>query len=283
MLRRSKLHRIDQRYYRIVDSPNNTIVKLIRALDRRKFRQASGLFVAEGIRVIATARDLGWLPQVLLMRVRRFADSIEKELIKWAARCGATCCEVSDVTFAKIATHNNPQDLIAVFSQKWMLPPPTVTEEATLWIALESIQNPGNLGTIIRTAEATDVNGVILVGTCCDPYSREAVRATVGSIFSVPLIRMGTDDFYRWGKIWPGEVIGTCLSVGTDFRKQCYRTPVLLIMGNESSGLSQALSRICTYFVKIPMTRSVDSLNLSVATALMLYEIRRNDSFSSRV
>ncbi len=257
-----------------ITSTSNPIVKLIRALDRRKGRRENGLFVAEGLRVIATAREQSWNPRFLLIRSSTSDTSrIRTNLIAWAAAQGATCLDVSEPVFAKIAIRDNPQDLLAVFAQRWGKPPAIVARSA-VWVALEEVRDPGNLGTIVRTADAVGARGIILVGTCCDPYAREAVRATMGSIFNVPLVRMDPEDFRQWCVSWPGEVVGAHPSAREDFRRG-YQGPILLLMGSEGPGLSPALARLCTRLVRIPMTGHADSLNLAIATALMLYEIQR--------
>ena len=142
------------------------------------------------------------------------------------------------------------------------------------WIALEEIRDPGNLGTIVRTADASGCSGLILIGDCCDPYSREAVRASMGSVFNMRLTRMSRDRFQTFAKVWPGEVIGTHLSATLDYRRT-YPAPTLLIMGSEGPGMSETIAAGCSHLVRIPMTGSADSLNLSVATGLMLFEIQR--------
>jgi TrmH family RNA methyltransferase len=142
---------------------------------------------------------------------------------------------------------------------------------------LEEVRDPGNLGTIIRTADAVGASGLILVGQCTDPYSREAVRATMGSIFNVPLAATDRAGFLSWVARWPGDVVATTLAAREDFRKAAYKSPVLLLMGSEGPGLSDALAAIATRRVKIPMAGKLDSLNLAVATALMLYQLRGPD------
>ena len=133
------------------------------------------------------------------------------------------------------------------------------------------MRDPGNLGTIIRTADAAGCGAVILIGTCCDPFSVEAVRATMGSIFAVPLVRSGVDAFLRWVKRWPGAVVGTHLEATTDFRAADYARPALVVMGNEQAGLTDEVAGACGVTVKIPMRGRADSLNLAVATGVMIY------------
>ena len=139
---------------------------------------------------------------------------------------------------------------------------------------LEEVRDPGNLGTIIRTAEAAGAAGVILVGSCCDPFAPETIRATMGSVFAVPLVKMERDAFAEFAKSWPGDVIGTHVSARNDFRSAHYRGPELIVMGSEGPGLSDAALALCTMKVKIPMSGQLDSLNLAIATALTLYQVR---------
>jgi len=142
---------------------------------------------------------------------------------------------------------------------------------AGCWVALEAVRDPGNLGTIVRTADAAGCGGVILVGDCCDPYSVEAVRATMGSIFAVKIARASSLEFIAWREAWPGSVVGTLLTATTDFRAAAYAPPNLILMGNEQAGLTPALAALCDVTVKIPMRGRADSLNLAVATGVMIY------------
>jgi TrmH family RNA methyltransferase len=112
---------------------------------------------------------------------------------------------------------------------------------------------------------------VILVGECCDPHSVEAVRATMGSIFATPLVRASEAQFAEWRQGWPGTVVGTLLSAETDHRAAAYRRPTLILMGNEQQGLPPEMADLCDLTVKIPMRGRADSLNLSVATGIMIY------------
>jgi TrmH family RNA methyltransferase len=138
-------------------------------------------------------------------------------------------------------------------------------------VALHRVRDPGNLGTIVRTADAAGCGGVILVGECCDPYSVEAVRATMGSIFATPLTRASEAGFAAWRRGWPGVVVGALLSATTYHRTAAYRKPVLILMGNEQQGLPPDMAALCDVAVKIPMRGRADSLNLSVATGIMIY------------
>ena len=261
---------------RAITSLQNERVKMIRSLHMRKARRDSGLFVAEGASLLVMARDAGWKPKILVFLAGSATGGVARELVRWAEASGAECLEVSQAVLAKLAAKENPQTMLGVFEQAWKpLPAPATVAGDELWMGLESVRDPGNLGTIIRTADAAGAGGVVLIGACVDPFSHEAVRATMGSIFNVPLARVGLQDGLQWVHRWRGDIVGAHLAVRDDFRSVAYRQPALLLMGSEGPGLSPELSAACTRLVRIPMAGNIDSLNLAVATALMLYEIRR--------
>jgi len=260
---------------KVITSLTNDRVKAIRALDMRKVRKETGHFVAEGAAILVTAREAGFAPETLVYQTGAAASAIPHALIEWALRAGTECLEVSDSVLAKLASKDNPQSMLGVFRQRWGEPPaPSSVPRVGVWLALEEVRDPGNLGTMIRTLDAVGALGVILIGACCDPYSREAVRATMGSIFAVPIVRMERGEFLAWRAAWAGDVVGTHLGAEDDFRKVAYKGPVLLVMGSEGPGLSAELARAATRLVKIPMAGRLDSLNLAVAAALVLYQIR---------
>ncbi len=241
----------------------------------RKARKDTGLFVAEGASLILTARDNGFVPETLVAHKDTAASGVTKDLVDWVLSADKECLEVSQAVLEKLASKDNPQSVLAVFRQRFADPPPIATiEKNATWLALEEVRDPGNLGTIIRTVDAVGADGIILIGNCCDPYQHECVRATMGSIFAVPLVRMTRENFLAWRADWPGDVVGTHLDGREDFRHTNYKTPVLLIMGSEGPGLSDSLTRTATRLVTIPMAGQLDSLNLAVATALTLYQIR---------
>lgn len=271
----TRMDRNPHSLHRVVTSLQNPTVKAVRALDMRKVRRETGQFVAEGASILMTAEEHGWRPSTLLYRPEAAEGDIHRRLVQWAKQSGAEILEVSEAVLGKVASKDNPQSMLAVFPQAWHAPPQAheVAPDA-VWVALEEIRDPGNLGTIIRTADAVGAAGIILIGTSCDPYAREAVRASMGSIFAVPLVRIDRDAFLGWRQSWPGEVVGTHLAATEDFRAVSYRDPTLLVMGSEGPGLSDALRTACDRLVKIPMAGKLDSLNLAVATALTLYQIR---------
>lgn len=258
-----------------ISSLQNDRIKAIRALDMRKARRETGLFVAEGAAVLISAREAGWSPETLIHQPSGSDSQAVRSLVSGALASGTEVLEVTPQVLAKVASKDNPQSVIGVFRQRWA-EPPVVRSVAwdAVWLVLEEVRDPGNLGTIVRTVDAVGAAGVILVGSCCDPFSKEAIRATMGSVFAVPMVRMEREAFLRWRDGWSGDVVGLHLSGAEDFRKTAYTGPVLVVMGSEGPGLSDELTAACSKRVKIPMAGRLDSLNLAVATALTLYQIR---------
>jgi TrmH family RNA methyltransferase len=254
---------------RIVTSLNNPTVKDVRALHLRKAREESGLFLAEGLKIVTEAVDLGHKPRILL----HSAEAAGHPLLRRAAAAAGETLEVSPAILAKISKRDNPQTVLGVFEQAFTPLAALKPAAARCWVALQAVRDPGNLGTILRTADAAGAGGVILVGDCCDPYSVEAVRATMGSIFAVQIARASVEGFIAWRQAWPGSVVGTLLTATQDFRAAPYLAPTLILMGNEQAGLPPELAAICDITVKIPMRGRADSLNLAVATGVMIYAV----------
>ncbi len=254
-----------------ITSMQNQTLKNMRALEQRKTRKEKGLFLAEGLKVIGTARDCNWAPKILVFEEGTAERGLSYDLVNWALDSGAEVLEITYDLMARLSSRDNPQTMMAVFEQRWRQLPTA----GDFWIGLEEVRDPGNLGTIIRTADAAGASGIILIGTCCDPYSVEGVRSTMGSIFAMPIARASTDAFIEWRKkSWHGRVIATHLDATDDYRKDFGAAPHLLLMGSEGPGLSDQLVKLATHKVKIPMRGQADSLNLSVATGLMIYRMQ---------
>ena len=256
---------------RLVTSLTNPTVKAVRALHLRKAREESGLFLAEGLKIVAEAVELGRAPAILLYGPQAREHPVLQGAVQAAEAAGGEVIEVNAAILEKVSRRDNPQMVIGVFPQAFTALDQIEPASAPCWVALEQVRDPGNLGTIVRTADAAGCGGVILVGDCCDPYSLEAVRASMGSIFAVKIARAGAADFLAWRQTWPGPVVGTLLTATVDYRAVHWRRPSLILMGAEQSGLTPAMAAACDVAVKIPMRGRADSLNLSVATGLMIY------------
>lgn len=247
----------------LITSAQNPTIKFIRALEQKKHRQETGLFAAEGLRALERARVAGIAPDYVLSVTGRQDWGQARDI------------RVSEAVMARLSAQNNPSGLIGVFKQSAILSDfrPGSGDVA---IALEDIRDPGNLGTIIRTADAVAVRHVLLIGDACDPFSPEAVRATMGSVFGVHISRIPTRQFHAVLDEWHGEIVATAAGAATDYRR-IYARPTLLLMGSEGSGLSDGLAARANVSVRIPMPGGAESLNVATASALMLYEIKRPD------
>jgi TrmH family RNA methyltransferase len=260
-----------------VTSLANPLVKEIRGLALPKNRKASGLFVAEGLKLVADAAEAGWTVRTLAYAAAVRGQPLVARLARETHARGGTVIEASEAVLAKISRRDNPQTVIGVFEQRLTPLSALKPKPSDVWVALEGIRDPGNLGTIVRTADAVGAAGIILIGETVDPFSTEAVRATMGSVFAVPLIRASRADFVKFTTHWPGTIAGTHLAGMVDYREGEYHRPTLLLMGTEQSGLTAETAATANLLVKIPMAGKADSLNLAVATAVMLFEIRRTD------
>jgi TrmH family RNA methyltransferase len=190
---------------------------------------------------------------------------------------GGLVLEVSEQVLSAITRRDNPQMVVGVFEQRYASLKDIRPELGETYVALDRVRDPGNLGTIIRTADAAGASGVILIGETTDPFSLETVRATMGSVFAMPVIRANVVDFVKWQKAAGVQVVATHLAGAVDYRTIDYRKkPVVLLMGNEQAGLPDELAREATALARIPQQGRADSLNLAIATGIMLFEARRH-------
>jgi RNA methyltransferase, TrmH family len=256
---------------RAVTSLTNPTVKAVRALHLRKERDETGLFVAEGLKIVTEAVELGQAPKILMYGREAEGHPLLRRAVEATRKAGGEVIEVTQEILAKVSRRDNPQAVVGVFRQLYAELETLDPQAAPCFVALHRVRDPGNLGTIVRTADAAGCGAVILVGECCDPFSVEAVRATMGSIFAVPLVRASEAEFAGWRSGWPGSVVGTLLSATVDHRQAQYVKPSIVLMGNEQQGLTPEMAALCDVNVKIPMRGRADSLNLSVATGIMIY------------
>lgn len=260
-----------------VTSLTNPIVKDIKALTQKKGREESGTFMAEGLKLVIDALELGWTIRTLVYaKAAKGKPLVEKVATKTVAS-GGLVLEVSEKVISSITRRDNPQMVVGIFDQRWRPLRDIQPTESQTFVALDRVRDPGNLGTIIRTADAAGASGVILIGDCTDPFSLETVRATMGSVFAVPVTKASVDEFLQWKKQSGVNLVATHLAGSVDYRTIGYKgKPVVLMMGNEQSGLPEELASRADRLARIPQQGRADSLNLAVATAVMLFEARRH-------
>ncbi len=260
-----------------VTSLANPIVKDIKALALKKFRDQQNAFMAEGLKLVIDALDLGWTIETLVFAKSAKGNPAVEKVAARTVATGGLVLEVTEKVLAAITRRDNPQMVVGVFRQRWTALKDVRPGNGDVWVALDRVRDPGNLGTVIRTVDAVGAKGVILVGETTDPFSIETVRATMGSIFAVPIAKATEHEFLSWRRSFPGLVAGTHLQGAVDYRTVAYAgKPVVLMMGNEQQGLPDSLAAACDRLVLIPQAGRADSLNLAVATGIMLFEIRRD-------
>lgn len=263
-----------------ITSASNPLIKTLRSLERKKGRHETGLFLAEGARLVEQALAQGWTVETLVLSNSGAERDHVLALAQRAAKQGARIVQVPDRLAGSIARKDNPQAVIAAIRQRDLTLDTLPTDHPGLWIGLYECRDPGNLGTILRTADCAGAAGVILIEQCCDPFSVEAVRASMGSLFDVRLARTDFDRFDTWRKqrglaMVAASVNGSTSHVGVNFEP-----PSLILMGNEQAGLPAQVEARCDTLCLIPMRGGADSLNLAQATAVMLYEAWRQRGFA---
>lgn len=252
---------------------SNPLVKHARDLRDRRHRRAAGQFLAEGLRILTEAHDAGRLPRQLFFAAAGAHHPLAVRLIGAVEAAGGEAIETTPDILAKLSGKDNPQSVIGVFDDFATTLDSLDRAAAGIWLVAERLRDPGNLGTILRTGDAVGAGGLILIGECVDPFSVEAVRASMGALFTVPVVRCEWDAFRAWLRAGPGTLVGLSLQTEHGYRDGDYPAPTFLLTGNEAQGLPREYEAACDLLVKLPMLGKADSLNAAVATAVMAYEV----------
>jgi TrmH family RNA methyltransferase len=259
---------------REVTAFSNSTVKRLRSLRDKKARREEGLFLAEGLRIIAEARDSGRLPEIIAFSSQGAAHPLAAEIIAAAEAQGAEAIEVPPELLSKMSGKDNPQMLLGAYRQPSTDLSGIDRSASPLWIVAQALRDPGNIGTILRTGDAVAAGGLILIDDSADPFSVEAVRASMGAIFTQAVAMAGWDEFVAWLRSGPSQLVGTSLKTDTDYLEADYGQPCFLLIGNESQGLPADYEAKCDLLVKMPMLGRADSLNAAVAAAVMAFHVR---------
>jgi TrmH family RNA methyltransferase len=269
----------------VITSLSNASIKDIRRLVRdRKSRRESGQFYIEGLRIVSEALHQHAQIETLIYAPQLLVSSYGQDLIQDAADRGLALLEVSEEVFRSFALKDGPQGIAALVKPHWSTLDAVILKENDLWTALYQVADPGNLGTILRTMDAVGGQGVILLDLSTDPFDPSAVRASMGAIFSQKLVHVSFDEFQTWKNANSIKVVGTSDAAANDYHGYSYPSSLILLMGSERQGLPPEYVSICDGLVSIPMLGVSDSLNLSVAAGIVLYEIlnQRRDAGKAR-
>ena len=252
---------------------SNPLVKQVKALRDKKHRRADGRFLAEGLRILTEALDAGDAPDMLWHAPDTAEHPLARRLTKATEAAGGQVLLTSADILSKLSGKDNPQAVLGVYAERLVPLPALDRSTSGIWIVAERLRDPGNLGTILRTGDAVGAGGLILVEDCTDPFSVEAVRASMGAIFTQSVSAASWPEFLAWLRTGPGQLVGTSLKTKTDYQTPRYEAPTFLLVGNESQGLPKDYEEQCDLLVKMPMMGKADSLNAAIATAVMAYEV----------
>ena len=259
---------------RHITSFSNETVKLIRSLRDKKARREHGLFLAEGLRILTEARAMGRLPEIVAYSSSNAVHPLASELIVATEQAGGDVIETTADILSKMSGKDNPQAILGAYRQPNTSLMAIDRSASPLWIVAQALRDPGNLGTILRTGDATGAGGLILIDDCADPYSVEAVRASMGAIFTQAVAAATWEEFLPWLRLGPGQLVGTSLNTEHDYLETSYQQPCFLLIGNESQGLPPTYEAECDTLVKMPMLGRADSLNAAISAAVMSFHVR---------
>ena len=255
---------------------SNPTVKFIRSLRDKKHRKREGKFLAEGLRLLTDAREAGRLPEILAMSITRDPHPLIAALEADVLGNGGEVIEMDEALLAKITGKDNPGAVCGVFAEWNSALAEIDRATAPIWLVAQELRDPGNLGTMLRTGDAVGAGGLILIDQCADPFSVEAVRASMGAVFTQTIAQADWSEFIAWLRVGDGQLVAASLRDSRPYRGAAYAAPCFLLIGNESRGLPQEYEDACDMRVTIPMLGAADSLNAAVAGAVLAYEALAN-------
>ena len=258
----------------LITSRQNAKVKQARSLRQRKIRASLGLYLAEGLHHVGAAIEANAPISYLLYAPELLNSEFGNELLAEAEQKEMDSFAVSADVFASVTEKDNPQGIVAVIRQEPNKLSNFTPQNLGWLVALVAPQDPGNVGTILRTIDAAGADGLILLDGGVDPYHPTAVRASMGALFRHPVIQTSFDEFAAWAKQHSYPIYGTSAKASQDYRQVEYKKPGILLMGSEQKGLTTEQIELCDELVSLPMQGSVTSLNLAVATGILLYKIQ---------
>lgn len=265
----------------MISSHRNALVKRIRKLQQKKYREREGAFFVEGIRIVLTALEQNAPVETLVFAPELLTSDVALAMVEEQKGLGRDVVAVTASVFESLSGRDNAVGLGAVIRASVLDPSDLRIRNQDIIVALDEISDPGNLGTIIRTVDAAGGAGIILLGSSTDPFHPTAIRASMGAVFNVPLATMdGARSLLPWARQRGLQIVATSARAAHSFWQAPYQTPALLLFGSEGEGLSAEIQAEADLAVSIPMYGVSSSLNLAVAAGLLLYELRRGSSAS---
>lgn len=248
---------------------------LAKSLAQRSVRNTTGLFWIEGPRAFLQAHDAGYRFRGLFCSPILLRNVVSQMLVRRHAALGVARYTISPEQFRDVSGAGRASGLGAIVHQRWIPLEQLRADDSLCTLVIEQVRSPGNLGTILRTAEACGVRNVVFVGPHCDPYDPNVVAASMGGVFHLRLARATAPRLTKWLEARGVTLLGLSPEADGLWTDAAIDAPVALAIGEERSGLSNSLRSISSTLVRLPMTGRADSLNVSIATGVMLYEIVR--------
>lgn len=258
----------------ITSMQNDRVKELVRLRDRRH-RDRSRRFLIEGYREVARARDANIGIETLFTCPELFLGPNEDELVAGLAAAGTEVVELSDGPFRKASYRDRPEGLLAVGPQFGTSLDDLAVGTHPLILVAEAIEKPGNLGTMLRTADAVGADAVIVADPTTDPFNPNVVRASTGTLFTVPLAIGETADTIDWLQARGVSIVATTPDTDTELWDADLSTAVAVVVGAEQYGLSEEWLKAASIRIRIPMAGMADSLNAAMAAGVVLYEAKR--------
>ena len=255
----------------MITSRKNTKIKLVRTLSHRKHRDKQGLFVVEGLRHVGEALEAGVRIEFVITAPDILHGEYAEKLIEILSKNNIPQFDTEKDVFQYIASKDNPQGILAVVRQKLGLLEQFNPDNFPWGVAVVAAQDPGNVGTLMRTIDAVGASGLILLDGGVDPFHPTAVRASMGALFSMPIICTSFEVFKLWVKSAGYALYGSSAHAGTRYDQVEYRRPAILLLGGEREGLDEMQLAACDEVVSLPMQGRVTSLNISIAAGIFLY------------
>lgn len=258
----------------LISSHINPLAKLVRSVRQPKGRRETGLFLVEGIHHVGEAVAAGWNLETVLYAPDLLTSDFGLRLVDEQSRRGMHVAALTRDLFADLTDKDNPQGLLALVHQRTCQLASLQLENFKLAAAVVSPQDPGNIGTILRTIDAVGADALFQLDGGVDPFHPSSVRASMGAIFWKPLVQASFDEFIRWAKESNVRVVGSSAHAKTDYRNVLLSNlPTILLLGSEQKGLSSEQMAACDLVVSMPMRGRASSLNLAVAAGVLLYAL----------
>lgn len=262
----------------VITSLQNPKIKQVINLRDRPEREKTQQFIIEGYREILRATDARRQFDMLFICPELFLGTNEKALITRIAAKGTKVIPCTEKVFQKISYRDRPDGLIAIAPQTHLTLNDLKSSPNPFYIVAEAIEKPGNLGTILRSSDAVGLDGLILCDRCTDIHNPNVVRASVGTLFTVPVIEASSEEAIAYFKKNNIAILAATPSATEEFTKVDMRQPLAIAVGTEQLGLSEKWMSQADIRVRIPMNGVADSLNVAMATTLLLYEALRQRS-----